>query len=64
MSCNHLAYCQRCEAQVEELETQRDELLGALEELFYLIDDAHDGERVFTFEIQRKAKAAIAKAKG
>ena len=40
------------------------ELLEALEELFHLIDSAHDGERVFTFKMQRKAKAAIAKAKG
>lgn len=40
------------------------EVLEALEELFYLIDGAHDGERVFTFKMQRKAKAAIAKAKG
>ena len=40
------------------------DLLEALEELFYLIDAAHDGERVFTWEIQRKARAAIAKAKG
>ena len=40
------------------------DLLEALEELFHLIDSAHDGERVFTFKMQRKAKAAIAKAKG
>jgi len=40
------------------------ELLEALEDLFHLIADAHDGERVFTFNMQRKARAAIAKAKG
>jgi hypothetical protein len=35
-----------------------------LEELYHLIDDAHDGDRVFTFELAQKAKAAIAKARG
>lgn len=40
------------------------ELLEALEEFYHLIDDAHDGDRVFTFELAQKAKAAIAKAKG
>ena len=40
------------------------ELLEALEELYHLIDDAHDGDRVFTFELAQKAKAAIAKARG
>ena len=40
------------------------DLLEALEELYHLIDDAHDGERIFTLEMQMKAKAAIAKAKG
>ena len=43
---------------------QRDELLEALEEIYHLIDDAHDGDRVFTFELAQKAKAAIAKARG
>ena len=40
------------------------ELLEALEELYHLIDDAHDGDRVFTFELAQKAKTAIAKARG
>jgi hypothetical protein len=40
------------------------ELLETLEELYRLIDDAHDGDRVFTFELAQKAKAAIAKARG
>jgi hypothetical protein len=40
------------------------DLLEALQELYHLIDSAHDGERVFTTEMQKKAKAAIAKAKG
>jgi len=40
------------------------ELLEALEELFHLIDDAHDGERVFTWDMQRRCRAVIAKAKG
>lgn len=40
------------------------ELLEALEELYRLIDDAHDGDRVFTLELAYKAKAAIAKARG
>jgi len=40
------------------------ELLEVLEELYHLIDDAHDGDRVFTFELAQKAKAAIAKARG
>jgi hypothetical protein len=40
------------------------ELLAALEELYHLIDDAHDGDRVFTLELAQKAKAAIAKARG
>lgn len=40
------------------------ELLEALEELYHLIDDAHDGDRVFTLELAQKAKAAIAKARG
>ena len=52
------------EAKLIEVERQRDELLEALEELYYLIDDAHDGDRVFTFELQKKAKSAIAKARG
>jgi hypothetical protein len=43
---------------------QRDELLEALQELYHLIDSAHDGERVFTTEMQKKARAAIAKARG
>ena len=40
------------------------ELLEALEELYHLIDDAHDGDRVFTFELAQKAKSVIAKARG
>jgi hypothetical protein len=40
------------------------ELLEALEQLYHLIDNAHDGDRVFTFELAQKAKAAIAKARG
>jgi hypothetical protein len=40
------------------------ELLEALQELYHLIDSAHDGERVFTTEMQKKAGAAIAKATG
>jgi hypothetical protein len=40
------------------------ELLEALEELYHLIDDAHDGDRVFTLELAQKAKAAIEKARG
>jgi hypothetical protein len=40
------------------------ELLEALEELYHLIDTAHDGDRVFTFELAQKAQAAIAKARG
>jgi hypothetical protein len=40
------------------------ELLEALEELFHLVDDAHDGERVFTWDMQGRCRAAIAKAKG
>jgi len=40
------------------------DLLEALEELFHLIDDAYDGERLFTLNLQRKVRAAIAKAKG
>jgi hypothetical protein len=40
------------------------DLLEALQELYHLIDSAHDGERVFTTEMQKKAKAAIAKATG
>jgi len=40
------------------------DLLEALQELYHLIDSTHDGERVFTTEMQKKAKAAIAKAKG
>ena len=47
-----------------ELQEINKELLEALEDLYHLIDSAHDGERVFTTEMQQKAKAAIAKAKG
>jgi len=52
-----------CEANAHLIAAAPD-LLEALEELFHLIDDAHDGERVFTWEMQRKARTAIAKAKG
>lgn len=52
------------ETKLTAVENQRDELLEALEELYHLIDDAHDGDRVFTFELAQKARAAIAKAKG
>jgi hypothetical protein len=56
--------CKSLARRIEETEAQRLELLEVLEELFHLIDDAHDGERVFTFEMQRKVQAVIAKTKG
>ena len=40
------------------------DLLEALQELYHLIDSAHDGKRVFTTEMQKKVRAAIAKATG
>ena len=39
------------------------ELLGALEELFSMADDAYEGDDEFTWNVG-KARAAIAKAKG
>jgi len=61
MSCNHLSDCQRCGAEFEELEAQRDELLEAL---CYLLQTSTGESHDQWLQAMDQARAAILKAKG